>query len=50
MIKVSPPRNKSLVSIFAATIVATGFTIESDVSLEVDGALPPVGALVARIV
>jgi len=47
---VSPPRNKSLVSIFAAAIDATGFTIESDIGLEVNEAFPTVGALVARIV
>jgi hypothetical protein len=50
MINVSPPRNKSLVSILVPTVVAAGVTIESDMSLEVDGALPTVGALVARIV
>jgi hypothetical protein len=50
MINVSPPRNKSLVSIFAATIVAAEFTIESGMAFVLDAPLPKTTAFVARIV
>ena len=50
MIKVSPPRKRSLVSIFVPTIVAAGVTIESSMGFVVDAPIPTAAAFVARIV
>jgi hypothetical protein len=50
MIKVSPPRNRSLVSILVPTVAAAGVIIESVGGFEVDKPALPAGVFVERIV